>query len=403
MGADWSIYVRDRALRRVAQVSDFRSFEAVLKFNDIGKWTMEIDERVPEAIPLTTPGFGIQVISNVTGNTLFTGPIEGREFTHDVNKKTIRLEGVDDNALLSWRLGHPVPTASQPPYSSQENHVVTGTCSTVLRTYVNANLGPGANSERRMDNVVLQAADPLIGKTVTGKLRWQNLLTALQDLAVSGGGLGFRCVQVDDQIEFQVYEPVDRTETVKFGEELGNLMGYQFRSVAPETTYVYAGGQGEGTARKIKEGQNSGERITWGRREEFVDRRDTSDDKELDQKITETLEDKGESGELSITPIDTEGCAFDVHYKLGDKVTAILSSPGPTDTLISQQQADSLYLGRKFEGGHIQEVVREVKVSMTADKQRIEPKIGTPNKQDIFRLFREFRRLAARVNNLERR
>src|SRR5690606_28287785 len=299
MGPDWSIYVRDRALRRVAQVSDFRSFEAIVKFNDVGKWTLEIDERAPEAVPLTTPGFGIQVVSNITGNTLLTGFVDGREFTHDAGKKTILLGGVDDNVILSWRLGHPCPYESLPPYTTAEHHVVTGTCSTVLRTYVDANLGPGANTERRMDKVVLQAADPLIGKDVTGKLRYQNLLTALQELAVSGGGLGFRCVQVNDQIEFQVYEPADRTATVKFSEELGNLVGYQFRSVAPETTYVYAGGQGEGTARKIKEGQNSGERITWGRREEFVDRRDTSDDKELDQKITETLEDKGESGELS--------------------------------------------------------------------------------------------------------
>ncbi|MEB3367423.1 siphovirus ReqiPepy6 Gp37-like family protein [Saccharopolyspora mangrovi] len=400
----WKIYVRDLNYKRIGEVSDFQKLEAILKFNDVGTWILDINQASREALMLTVPGHGIQIINDDTGDQLMSGPVAGRHFASKDGKETITVSGVDDNYWLKARLSHPSPAESFPPYEVQANHAVTGQCSTVLRTYVSANLGTAANSERKIANVTLPT-DPLLGATVKGSVRWTNLLEDLQELATVGrnnsGDIGFRLTQVGTNLEFQVYQTSDKTTTAKFSRELGNLAGYEFDTTAPETTYVYVAGQGEGTARTIKEGQNSGERLTWGRREEFADRRDTNDDTELGQKVTEVLEEHHEKTGLVIHPIDTEQLRFGVDYGMGDKVSVAVF-----ETLKEQLPdavAKQIRVSANFEGAVVKDVIRQVKVTLTPEKSRVEPVVGTENAEhpDAMRLAREFRRLRMRTLNME--
>jgi hypothetical protein len=207
------------------------------------------------------------------------------------------------------------------------------------------------------------------------QIRWRVLLTLLRELALSGG-VGFRVRQVGTGLQFQTYGPVDRTGTAKFSLELGNLAAYQYSVTAPEATYVFVGGGGEGTARTIRE-RSADDFSDWGRFEgEFVDRRDTTDTAELDQTGLETLTDKGAQTSLSITPIDTPHLSFGDHYDLGDRVTVHLDVP-------------------------IQDLVRQVTISLTADGTKITPGVGTAT--DASRQLREIRNLRNRIINLERR
>lgn len=386
----WSVFVRDKDLRRIALVEDYFSCEAVARFNALGSWSLELDRRVPAAIPLSTPGNSIEIVNADSGAVFLSGPILTREHDRKDNTTSIlKVSGSDDLVWIANRVAHPSPGESVPPYEANEHHVVSGTCSTVLRTYVNMNLGPGAIAPRRKTNFLLEDTDPLVGDSVSGKLRWTPLLEELQKLALAGGDIGFRCVQADDgTIRFQVYEPVDRTATIKFSENLGNLEGFNYKSESPQLTYVYVGGQGEGTARTIKEGQNAGELATWGRIEQFEDRRDTNEATELQQKIDEVLAEKSEKTDLSLSPIDTEQQMFGVHYHLGDIVTVIVEGSEPTPG---------------FEGGQIQEAIREVRLTLKPDELSVRPAVGTPGKNDITRLHRAFRQLNARVHNLEAR
>jgi hypothetical protein len=180
-------------------------------------------------------------------------------------------------------------------------------------------------------------------------------------------------------LQFVVYQPVDKTGSVRFAVELGNLSAYSYTAQAADTNYAFVGGGGEGTARTIREGQDSDEIISWGRVETFVDRRDTTSTTELDQAITQALAEGAGKTDLSITPIDRPGQTYLTHYDLGDKVTAVIG------------------------GAAVQELVREVRIVLSPESQRIVPTIATPGRRDILAVFRRLARLESRMTNLERR
>lgn len=394
MAHEWKIYVRDKNLRRIGEVDNYRQFEAVLKFNDVGTFELILDRRQPIVADLITPGYGIFVIHEVTGQILVSGSILGHKHERDGTSDFITLTGKDDNWFLTHRVSHPEPNDTTPPYDVSEHFTASGPASTVLRAIVNAQLGPGAIAPRRLPHLVM-GADPGVGKDVEAKLRWTPMLEDMQELALAGGDIGFRIVQVPETetLEFQVYQPEDKTAIAKFSEEWGNLEGYDFEASAPETTYVYVGGQGEGLERKIKEGQKAEDVATWWRIEEFNDRRDVSNEDEnseevLQQRIDETLAEKGAKATLKVVPIDTDGLTFGVDYGLGDKVTIILSDPEE-------------FGGTPLDGITIQNVMREVKLHLSQDQSYIEPTIGDPTPAELLKIFTDFKRLAQRVNNLE--
>jgi hypothetical protein len=191
--------------------------------------------------------------------------------------------------------------------------------------------------------------------------------------------LGFRIKQVSNALKFQTYLPVDRSGTVQFSVDKGNLASYSYSTSRSSANYIYVGGGGEGTARTIKEGQDSAGIAQWRRIEMFADRRDTTDTSELTQEVTKQLEEgKGETA-VSVVPIDLPGSAFLEDYDLGDTVSALVD-------------------------GTVTDVIREVKVSLTPDgPQRVVPSIGTPGYRDVLKLFKALQKLNGRVTNLERR
>lgn len=377
--AEWTLYVRDSNLQRVAQIDDYQTLDVVARFNAVGAWELDLDRRVTGAAELFVAHAGIEIVRD--GTTFLSGPVTRRQRTRDALRNRVTISGVDDTVWLSRRLAHPQPATAAPPYSTTEHDVRTGQCSTVLRAYVDVNVGPGALAARRLTGLTL-AADPLLGTTVTGRARWQNLLELMQGLAVSGGGLGFAIRKVATALEFYSYMPVDRSASVKFSEEIGNLTSYRYETTAPAVTYVFAGGGGEGTARTIAENQDPDGVVGWGRIEQFADRRDTTVTSELEQEITTKLAEGQEQLALDAVPVDTPSAAYGTHYSLGDKVTVVVDDGGT----------------------ELAEVVREVKVSLTpAGPQQVSPVIGTPGRRDLLRVLGSVRDLTARVVNLERR
>lgn len=377
--SDWTIYVRDEQYRRQGQVDDFTKLEFVSKYNDIGAWTLEMDARLPLVQYLTRKRYGIVLYKGseaVTG-----GRVEKIQRKRTASESTVIFSGSDDNVWMAERVGHPQPSSSAPPYSTNEHDVRTGVTSTILMQYVDVNLGPNAIVGRRHPNLTL-GSDPLAGTTQTGRVRWSVLLKSLQGLALSGGDLGFRIVQIGSGLVFQVYQPVDRSASVKYSHELGNLLESDYESTGPEVNYLYIGGDGEGTARTIQESSDPDSIIEWDRREEFVDRRDTSDSGELTQTLQENLVDKGAQIGFSLDAIDTPSQQYITHYNLGDKVTAVL------------------------DGQSLVDVVREVKMTLTANSvMRVSPLIGTAGTlgQTTTKTFQTIRSLTRRVGDLESR
>lgn len=374
----WSIHVRDPSLQRVALLDDFQRLEAVKRLNKVGAWVLDLNASAEAALLLTEPGWGVDIVRSSDGAHLLSGPMTKVERKRENSANTITVSGVDDMIHLNDRLAHPQPATASPPYNSQEHDVRTGVCSTVLRQYVDVNLGPSALGDRRVTGLTL-AGDPVAGTSITGRARWQNLLTLLQELAVAGGGLAFDIQQVGSGLQFIVWTPADRSATVKFSVELRNLASYQYSLSAPETSYIVCGGGGEGTARTIRERTASADIVAWSRRiEQFVDRRDTTDSTELDQEITKSLEEGQTQTTVSFEPVDLPGMSYLDNYQLGDQVAAVVD--------------DS-----------VTEVIREIKVEASPGSSRVSPSIGTPVMRDVARLFRRLRRVETRVGDIERR
>jgi hypothetical protein len=191
-------------------------------------------------------------------------------------------------------------------------------------------------------------------------------------------------IQVAGALQFQVYQPSDKSATAIFSAGRGNLSAYEYSEQGPEVNFIYIGGAGTGTTRTFREHGLPTSIVRWGARiEDFIDGPDSTDITELDQAIDAELDQHAEQSSLSLTPMDTDALAFLDDYGLGDKVTAIV------------------------DGEPIQDIVREVHITLTPDgAEQITPTIGTPgqsNNSAALGVFDELRRLQARVKKLEGR
>lgn len=380
MAGDFVVYLLRPSLEREGVLDDITSCELNERFNDVGAWSVSIDTRTALAPLLASAGYGIEVVRVSDGESLMAGPVVNRKRRRTRKESTLTVSGPDMNVWLRRRRAHPQPGTSAPPYNSQAYDVRTGTCSTILREYVTWNGGPSGLAVRAIPPSLSLAADPLAGSSVTGRARWQPLIELLQELAIAGGNIGFRLQKSGTSLEFSTYQPSDKTATIVFSEERGNLAEYEYESSAPKATYLYVGGGGEGTARVVREGSDPDEFAMWGRFEEFQDRRDTSDTTELDQAISKTLTEQASTVGLSLTPLDTPGQQYRTHYDLGDRVTVLI------------------------DGEPVQQLVTEVKTVFTdAGGLLVQPTVGTVSRHSVLRAFDRLKSLSSRLTHLERR
>jgi Siphovirus ReqiPepy6 Gp37-like protein len=374
---EWVVYVRAPDLTLAAQIDDYQKLDMVLRFNDLETWLLDVDATTAPAPSLMLDHAGLVVTCD--GTVVFSGPVTRRERDFDGDHNRLRVSGFGDLAGLAGLLASPQPATSAPPYNSQGYDVRTGVCSTILRQYVNVNAGPGALGARQVPGLTL-AADPALGTTITGRARWQPLLELLQDLAVAGGGLGFRVLQVGAGVQFGVYAVTDRTTSVIFTADLGNLEAFAWSEEAPAANYVFVGGGGEDVLRTIYESQDSASVARWGRIESFRDRRDTTVAAELAQAAIDELQQSAGPTSMAMTPIDLPQMAYPANYSLGDKVTAVM------------------------DGVAIQQVIREVHITLSPESGAlVVPTIGTPGRQDLLGIFDRLRTAEARLVTLERR
>jgi hypothetical protein len=381
------VHLRGADAVRVGQIDDVVKLQLVVRHQDVGAWVLDLHPNSPTVQALLAAfaagpigHTGIEVVRG--GQLLFSGPITRLDRTRKGGVDRMTASGPDDTVWLTRRLVMPQPATSAPPYSTSAYDVRSGVASTVMIAYANADAGPGAIVARRVADLTM-GADPVVGTSVPGQQgRYQTLLELEQSIALAGGDLGFRVISDGaGGLQFQVYQPADRTVTVKFSRELGNLGDFDYELAAPGGTDAVGGGGGELTARTIVEAGDSAAITTWGRIEFFRDRRDTTDTTEITSTLNEELAKRAQTVAATITPIDTPQVAFGVHYDLGDRVTAVL------------------------DGIEVAEVVREVKLTYDASGVKIEPTLASPGSSPpaLPDFFRDRHGLVGRVSGLERR
>lgn len=369
MAAEYEIFMASADGTLIAQVDDYNSLELTFQFNDVSNWILDLP-----ADQVWAFAWQRRIIVNRNGVLFFSGPLSNYNRTWSRTTDSVSISGHDDTQYIKDRIVWPEVNGN---FSASAYDVRSGVAETVLKQYANFNAGPGAILPRRTGISI--ETDLGRGASVIGSGRFDELLPFLQGLAVSGVGLGFRVVG----LEFQVYEPEDKSATVIFSKELGTARAVQYWLASPSANHVLVLGSGDDTARVIYETMDSDSIVRHGRIETTRDRRDTSDPAQLSQTGLEELAQDQETVSLDMTPVDIDNMRGFEDWWLGDTVTAIVDNAVITD------------------------VVREVKVTVTRDAgETMQPVIGTQNavgrNNPLSRLLDAAGRVNQRLTNLEK-
>lgn len=374
---DYRVFVRAPDLTLLGQIDTASSLELALTHQAGATWSLQMPAGAAQGA-LLAPGRGIVVYGPDSDDPILSGPLRAPTRAVDSGGRLLTLAGIDDTARLAFRAAYPDPTSVFEDQSSVASWTAGGQAETVIKALVLANAGPGALVDRRIFGLNIATDEGRGAVNIGAALRYDQLLTAISSLA---GELGFRIIQDGGTLVFDVYEPRDLTATARFSAELGNLESYGYTLLSASTTAALILGQGEGTARTslevLGDVDDYAERV-----ETVVDRRDTDDDTVLLQAAIDTLATGATQASLTIGPVDTVGLRYGRDYSLGDLVTV------------------------DVDGVAIQDVVRQVKLTITADGVDAAPVIGGPDATDEAsspRIVSIVQQLAARVRALEAR
>ncbi|MFT9670507.1 siphovirus ReqiPepy6 Gp37-like family protein [Streptomyces rhizosphaericola] len=332
------VYVRNAALQRVGQVDDYTSLTVMPRFNAIGAYTMEISADSPKA-GLLVEGNGL-IICTASGEPVLTGPIRTVDWSRsasDAGSGKLTVAGDDDTALLADYTCWPAPGSAIGSQADAVYKISAVVAETAMRTLVNVNAGPGALAARKNALLTL-AANGGHGPVITRQLnQFDSLFAVLQDIA-NAAGLGFRVVQVGGSLEFQVYEPVDRSGTARFAFDLGNLTDANYTTKPPTCTQAVVVAGGQSSPRQCKTYSRVDPLFPGRVVEQFVDL--TSVDTasvdlvaQMDQAAAEALTSGAGQGSLAISPIDIPMLRYGRDYNVGDTVSARVRETWLTDVV----------------------------------------------------------------------
>lgn len=332
--------VRDKTLARKGQIPpELLVLDAQLVDLGVGTWKVTLPTSVPGrpevadmVALLRTPGSGL-IVTHVDPavGVLWSGPMQVPGVSADASdpQGTITVEGVTDDVILWRRRAYPTPASADVTAQTNGWDVRTGTAESVMRAYVDANLGPPAPASRRITALSL-AANLHRGPDFIKSVRFDVLGDLLVEIAVLAG-LGFRVVQVGSGLVFQVLSRTDRSGLVRLDLLNGTLASTATKVVPPELTRAIVAGQGEGAARTLIE-RSTTESLAaetawgpWGRSEEFIDQRQTDVLAELQQAGDKRLTEAGAtSTSVTAIPADDQTMRYPQDWGLGDTVAVVV-------------------------------------------------------------------------------
>lgn len=311
---------------RLAELDTYESAMLVARHNAVSTFEVVLPASTDAAAVLIAASRP-RLLFTAAGSVYRSGPVTRLERTLDSEgADMLTVNGVDDLVWLRARLAHPQPASAAPPYSTAAYDAQTGPASQVLAGYVSRNAGPLAIPARQVPGLAVPTP-AAFGGTIAVSARYQNLLDFLVPIATAAR-LGLR---VRD-LAFEVFQP---SGGAVFSVELGTLAAWTSVAEVPDATYVYVAGQGEGTARVIRETADpAGGVLEWGRLEAFEDRRDTTSAAEMDQTALETLAQGAKPISVNLETLDTASQAFLRDWNVGDTATARVGGVAISDVIV---------------------------------------------------------------------
>ncbi|WP_371538367.1 siphovirus ReqiPepy6 Gp37-like family protein [Streptomyces sp. NBC_00466] len=382
-----TVQVRDSNLHIIGVVSDFTSLTISPRFNAVGAYVLNISADSPKA-DLLVPGNGLVIRRGST--VLMSGPIREPNWSRsesDGGSGSLTVNGVDDMFVLTGTCW-PNPT-SAPGSQADSFYKISGVVAeTAMRTLVNLNFGPGAQSSRKISNLTL-AADGGHGVSITRQVnQFDSLLAVLQDIGKTAS-LGFRVIQVGSALQFQIYEPADLSASAKFSFKLGNLTDASYSVTAPTCTKAVVVAGGSSSHRVVSVTPRADPAFPGPWVEQFVDltsvdTASTDLTAQMAQAADEALTSGAAQGNLTMNPIDTPRLQFGRDYTVGD--------------IVSCQVRDDFFA----------DVVREVGITFDSQggyvaKAVIGSSDSTDNQDVLARQFQYIARIFNRLRRLETR
>lgn len=336
-GVDYKILLTDSDLNYVGDpITDWISLDITLKHNEpsAGLFTAPAYPWIKNEI---LPGRRVVVIRTLgpeydsPPSVLISGPFEDdlherADDGENAGDGMLTVHFADDFAKIAARQAYPNVTQTAAG-QTVDRWQFSGNAEAALRELVNGNAGPGALPARQVSQLVLGAAAGVGTNVVVNAQRMEPLGDLMRQIAELGGNLGFRTRQVGRQILFEVYQPPDKTNEVKFGFGLGNLKYLAVQRKAPTATTAIVGGQGEGADRALTEWINNADEATWGRFEKLISRPGNNAMQELQDDGYRALADGASTVRLTSNVSDTPEQRFGHSYNVGDRV-AVETGPG---------------------------------------------------------------------------
>lgn len=336
MPASYVILITDQTLQVVGDpITDWVTLDVTIKYNEpsSGLFTAPAYPAIADQIAAGNRVLVMRYLddgSGYVGTPLIAGPIENwlierSDDGENAGVGTLTCNFADDLAKVVARQVYPDP-ALTPAAQVSDSWTYTGNAEDAIRSVVNLNAGPGALAARRIPQLVLGTDMGVGTEVVVTTDRMQPMGDVLRQIADTGGRIGFRTRQSGTSIVFEVYKPVDRSQSVRFGFGLSNLKYFAYEVSAPKATTVIVGGQGEGADRYVTERNNTVDETAWGRYESLLSRPGTDTGALIDDGDSE-LADKAATTRVASNVQDTIDQRYGVHYTIGD-IVSIETAPG---------------------------------------------------------------------------
>lgn len=329
---DIIVEVRSAALGMLGQINleDITDLKIIKRYNNTGAWSMSLPAELRMAQNLAYPGRGL-VVTGPNNKVLMSGPMNNYELDQDADDPIgmYQFTGSDDNCRLAENPALPQPSNADVSTQTADYDVRTGNGETIMRAYVDANIGPSAPAANRITGLTLQT-NLNRGGTYTARARFDPLGQLMAEIGLATG-LGFDLVQVGSGLQFQVYVPQDKSGTVRMDFDNQMLDSSKYGLAAPTLTEEYVAGQGEGSDRRILSATNTAAQTAatlWGRKiRRFRDRRDTADDSELIKQGVDDLAAEGDTRfSLNAVPADLDTMVYGKDWYLGDVVGIVVGT-----------------------------------------------------------------------------
>ena len=281
----------------LGEIDVYESAQIIARYNEVSTWELVLPTSSEAATLILEAARPRLVVTSAPGIVFRSGPVVRLERIVDVDGDMMTVSGVDDMIWLRRRLAHPQPAKAAPPYNGQAFDTRTGPSSQVIAAFIDANAGTSAHMPRRVDGSdrLPTGAD---GTHLSPSPPVTRIFSIWFRAIAARAGLG---VEIRD-LDVVIFQPTGPAAV--FSQELGTLAGWSHAIESPDVNYVYVAGGGAGAARLIREYADVDSVGSWGRIEEFQDRRDTTATAELDEAGAETLADGIPTPEFELNALD---------------------------------------------------------------------------------------------------